>query len=95
MLLLRRTPLSPAAAAIAMAAAAASGVAIVGGVVLVPSARGNLRALAEVAAPGSGDNRPVLLCGPPGSGKTSALRALVRFSLGVAARRSVRCCVPF
>jgi len=50
---------------------------IVGGVVLVPSARSNLRALAELVAPGAGEDRPVLLCGPPGSGKTSALRALV------------------
>jgi MoxR-like ATPase len=59
-----------------------------GSVVLVPSAQRNLKALASLVAiegvassteavgGGGGGGRPILLCGPPGSAKTSTIRAL-------------------
>ena len=81
-LLLRHSPLARVSTA-STKLVNSSETAIVGGVVLVPSAWSNLRALAELVAPSAGDNRPVLLCGPPGSGKTSALRALVSDELAL------------
>jgi MoxR-like ATPase len=55
---------------------------MLGGLVLVPTAARNLGTLASLtameSASGGSGGRPILLCAPPGSGKTSTLRALAR-----------------